>query len=159
VSGETEEHVSGWTVDTLRAHLDIRIGDLRREIDALDRLSEARSRAQDEKVELAMAAADKATAKQEVDTNHRLSLLNELRSDVATKQALDALAERLSDLKERLDRIEGATSGVRESGGDPAARRAEDAARRSQAIAMASVAVAVLAVVVTVVIAVAVAGR
>jgi hypothetical protein len=137
-----------WTLGTLRVHL-------QSEIDALDRLSEARSRAQDEKVALAMAAADKATAKQEVDTNHRLGLLNELRTDVATKQALDALAERVADMKERLDRIEGANSGVRESGGDPAARRVEDAARRSQSIALAAVAVAVLAVVATVVIALA----
>jgi hypothetical protein len=103
VSGE--DSPEGWTLDTLRVHLQSRV-------DALDRLTESRSRAQDEKVALAMAAADKATAKQEVDTNHRLALLNELRTDVATKQALDALAERVGDMKERLDKLEGRSGGL-----------------------------------------------
>src|SRR5688572_16195941 len=115
-----------WTLQTLRVHL-------QSQIDALDRLSEARSRAQDEKVALAMAAADKATAKQEIDTNHRLALLNELRTDVATKAALDALGERLGDMKERLDKLEGRSGGLNTILG--------------YAIAAAAVVVAVIAVV------------
>src|ERR1700679_4024465 len=41
----------------------------------------------------------------------RLNLLNELRSGVATKEQLDAVGEKTSDLAERLNRMEGRSAG------------------------------------------------
>jgi hypothetical protein len=46
--------------------------------------------------------------KAEVATENRLTLLNELRSGVATKEQMDALAERVSDLKDRMTTLETA---------------------------------------------------
>jgi hypothetical protein len=64
-----------------------------------------------EGVTTALIAAEKAVTKAEVATENRLTLLNELRSGVATKEQMDALAERVSDAKERLDKLEGRATG------------------------------------------------
>jgi hypothetical protein len=61
-----------------------------------------------EGVTTALIAAEKAVTKAEVATENRLTLLNELRSGVATKEQMDALAERVSDLKDRVVTMETA---------------------------------------------------
>lgn len=97
---------------SLRDYLESRINDL-------DRLTEARFvthrtllDSQAEKVKLALEAADKAITKQEATTNERLHLLNELRSGVATKEQLEALIQRMDDMKERIDKAEGKGLGL-----------------------------------------------
>jgi len=63
-------------------------------------------------VTTALIAAEKAVTKAEVATENRLTLLNELRSGVATMEQMEAMGVRLAELKERLDRIEGRSSGL-----------------------------------------------
>jgi hypothetical protein len=60
----------------------------------------------------ALVTAEKAVLKAEAATEHRLTLLNELRTDVATVQQLEAMSLRMADIKERLDRMEGAQKGA-----------------------------------------------
>ena len=60
----------------------------------------------------ALVTAEKAILKAEVGTEQRLTLLNELRTDVATVQQLEAVSLRIADIKERLDRMEGAQKGA-----------------------------------------------
>lgn len=88
ISGETEKNISGWTVDTLKMHMDA--------------LRTADQRA----VNTALVANEK-----------RLDGLNELRQGVATKDAVDALEKVVDELKDRLNRIDGKSSGVNASWG------------------------------------------
>lgn len=56
------------------------------------------------------ASQQEAIDKAEKSIGERLNLLNELREDVVTTGQFDSLAERVHDIKARLDKIEG--SGV-----------------------------------------------
>jgi DNA-binding transcriptional regulator YbjK len=60
----------------------------------------------------AMAASEKAITKAEMATDNRLTLLNELRGGVATREQLEALAARLADMKERFDELKGRGAGA-----------------------------------------------
>lgn len=104
---------------TLREHFAAMLGeaDLRyqQRFDAQNTALDAARVAAKEGVTTALIAAEKAVTKAEVATENRLTLLNELRSGVATKEQMDALAERVSDIKERLDRLEGRTTGLSDS--------------------------------------------
>lgn len=62
-------------------------------------------------VEAALEAAKEAVVKAEVATEKRLEGLNELRQGVATRDQLDALLARISDIKERVDKMEANTLG------------------------------------------------
>lgn len=62
-------------------------------------------------VNTALDAAKEAVLKAEVSTEKRLSLLNELRNGVATKEQMNALEQRLSDIKERVDKSEALRTG------------------------------------------------
>lgn len=62
-------------------------------------------------VNAALDAAKEAVLKAEVATEKRLSLLNELRNGVATNEQMLALAQRLADIKERVDKAEAARLG------------------------------------------------
>lgn len=53
----------------------------------------------------AITKAEEALAK-------RLEALNELRGDVATRSQIGAVEQRLNDMVERLNRIEGRSSGI-----------------------------------------------
>jgi hypothetical protein len=68
--------------------------------------------AQETATNAALAAQKEAVTKAEAAANERFKLLNELRSGVATKEQVEALALRLSDLKERLDKSEGHGAGL-----------------------------------------------
>jgi hypothetical protein len=133
VSREAER----WTLETLRTHL-------QSQVDALDRLTEARSRAQDEKVTLALASAQTAVTKAEVATERRFEGVNEFRqtlSDQAAQfvtrrefeQLREANADRIREMQTRLDKTEGRSGGLSNVLG--------------YAIAAAAVVVAVIAVV------------
>lgn len=67
------------------------------------------------RVELALAASDKAITKSEQSYNDRFTLLNELRSGVATAEQLQSLALRVQDLTDRINRSEGQGVGVKEN--------------------------------------------
>jgi len=81
VSGETEKEVSGWTVDTLHAHLEQQLTDLRKQLDE-------RHTAQNSAVQAALSSAEKAVGKAETAAERRFESVNEFRaqlSDQATR--------------------------------------------------------------------------
>lgn len=67
------------------------------------------------RVELALAASDKAITKSEESYDKRFELLNELRSGVATREQLEALEKRLNELATRMDRSEGHGAGAKDN--------------------------------------------
>lgn len=67
------------------------------------------------RVELALAASDKAITKSEQSYDKRFELLNELRSGVATREQLEALEKRIVDLATRMDRSEGHGAGAKDN--------------------------------------------
>jgi hypothetical protein len=123
VSGETEADISAWTPDTLRVLMHSEFDTIRAQISALDRLTEARSRAQDEKVTLALASAQTAVTKAEVATERRFEGVNEFRSTLSDQarefvtrrefeQLRDASNERIREMQTRLDKTEGRSGGL-----------------------------------------------
>jgi len=106
----------GWTVETLRQYLSSRI-------DAVEKIAEEResrnverfSAAQD-RVKVAMEAAEKATAKAETAIDKRFDGVNELRGALSDQAALMlprteyaaqhlSLAEKIDELKDRIGRL------------------------------------------------------
>jgi hypothetical protein len=116
MSGETGAVTSGWTVDVLHVHLQRQMDDLRALLD--ERYStqteavKAAFAAQEASNGAALGAQEKAVIKAENAADKRFDLLNELRQGVATKEQIEALALRVSDLKERLDKTEGRSGGL-----------------------------------------------
>ncbi len=107
MSGETEENISGWTTDTLRAHI------LQMMIEH-DRRYEQRFAAQEKAVASALGAAERAVAKAETATEKRFEGVNEFRSQLAdqaqtfmprteTEIRLGTIETRLTDLQSRAD--------------------------------------------------------
>lgn len=93
MGGETEQHESGWTVDTLKLFLEA-------EIEALDRLIGVVQQDSKNALTLALTANDK-----------RLDLLNEFRkqsedrdSRFLTKEVHEAFVERFNEYKEANDK-------------------------------------------------------
>jgi len=86
VSGETEQEVSGWTVDTYRVHND-------RFLEERDRRIEQRFTSQALAVDAALAAAKEAVDKAEKAQERRLDLLNEFRAQSSDEQARFATRE------------------------------------------------------------------
>jgi hypothetical protein len=125
--GETEDKPSGWTVDTLHAHLDQQFRDLEKMLDE-------RFRSQQEMVSTALKSAEKAVAKAETAADKRFDAMNEFRAqlgDQATTFAsrtevevkiesiverLEAEAkrtnERLAEINKRLDLTQGKATGL-----------------------------------------------
>lgn len=95
----------GWTIGTSRE-------DILARIEGNDKRYEQRFAAQETAVSAALLSAEKAVTKAETATENRLILLNELRTGVATKEQMDALSTRLSDMKERQDKLEGRGTGA-----------------------------------------------
>jgi hypothetical protein len=113
VSGETEANISGWTVDTLREHIDQRTEDLRdgvrRQIDddraavqrqiadlrtMLDeryatqtKALDAAFKAAEQAVSVALANAEKAVAKAEAAADARFASVNEFRKTLSDQTA------------------------------------------------------------------------
>jgi len=79
MSGETEEHVSGWTTDTLRAHV-VAI------LNERDRRYQQRFDAQEQAMSAALTAAKEAVDKAEAAIGERLTLLNEFRAQSKDEQ-------------------------------------------------------------------------
>ena len=126
MSGETEEHVSGWTVDTLKEYLSRRLDDLGLRMDR--RMDDA-----DKAIQAALISAEKAVTKAEEATQRRFEGVNEFRAALADQTAtfipraefdaaveaasarITANAERVAALElriqSRLDLGEGAASG------------------------------------------------
>jgi hypothetical protein len=111
---------------SLRDHLERMISDLAKRFDearAADamlslQLRETQQTAVDaalvsaeKAVNAALDAAKEAVLKAEVATEKRLQLLNELRNGVATREQMTALEQRLSDVKERIDKMDAGIAG------------------------------------------------
>jgi hypothetical protein len=109
---------SGWTIDTLRAHLDAVLTEM-------DRRFAAGLAAQDKAVQIAMIASEKAVVKAEIAAEKRFESVNEFRAQLTDQAATflarteyltahQSLTEKIGDLAARLERIEGAKTGGRE---------------------------------------------
>lgn len=104
MSGETEQNVSGWTTDTLKAHFDTLRDTDQRNIDA-------RFVAAEERTTLALTAADRAVVKAETATEKRFDAVNEFRATLADQAATlmpRAEAEiRLRSMSEQIEELRG----------------------------------------------------
>jgi hypothetical protein len=106
----------GWTIETLRAHIEARLTDLRLLLDeryftqtkALDAAFVAAEKA----VQTALASAEKAVTKAEGSVDNRLELLNELRSGVATTGQIEALEKEIAGLQAWRAMTEGHSKGI-----------------------------------------------
>lgn len=92
MSGETDAQVSGWTVDTLKEHLEARL-------DALDRLMTAA----DENAKRALEVADE-------EKERRLGLLNEFRGQAEDQQRQFLPREVFDGFLSRFDEYKDSTS-------------------------------------------------
>jgi hypothetical protein len=107
-------NTSGWTIDTLRQHIDIVLAErelryeqrfqasqvaLQAALTADRALVQAALAAQEKSTQAAMVAAKEAVGKTERDAEKRFELLNELRAGVATSQQFDALEKMLNELR------------------------------------------------------------
>ena len=80
MSGETEASVSGWTVDTLHAHLSQRLNDL-------DRALSRRMDDADKAIQAALVSAEKAVGKAEAASERRFEGVNEFRQTLSDQAA------------------------------------------------------------------------
>jgi hypothetical protein len=107
---------SGWTVDTLKEHVDARLHDLRLSLDdrygmqvkAVDDALNAQQTA----VQAALLAQKEQSAKGDLADEKRFDLLNELRTGVATKEQIEALESLIVALTSRVDKTEGRSGGI-----------------------------------------------
>ena len=103
--GMTAESPSGWTVDTLRADVLGRLGEL-------DKRYEQRFDAQEKAVITALRSAQEAVSKAETATEKRFEGVNEFRSSLsdltATMMPRAESTARWSALAERVDKLEKA---------------------------------------------------
>lgn len=116
MSGETEQHPSAWTIDSLRTHFfDI--------INERDERYKQRFTDLETALRAALAASEKAIGKAEASTERRFDSVNEFRqtlSDQATtfmtRVEANALiartTERIQDLTDRMNKSEGHGSGL-----------------------------------------------
>jgi len=103
MSGETEESVSGWTTDTLKAYFE------RITVES-DRRYQQRFDASEQAVNAALAAAEKAVGKAEVAAEKRFDAVNEFRGQLSD-QARDFMPRKEAELQlgalgERIANIE-----------------------------------------------------
>jgi len=107
VSGETGSEESGWTVDTVYAHL-------RAVSDERDLRYGQRFVAQEKAVEAALTSAKEAVDKAETAATRRFESVNEFRAQLADQAAtfmprLEA-EQRMSQLSEKIDDLKGTRS-------------------------------------------------
>jgi hypothetical protein len=137
MSGETENNVSGWTVDTLNFNLQRQLDDMRLFLDeryatqtkALDAAFVAAEKA----VSSALASAEKAVTKAETASEKRFEATNEFRAQLSDQAShfatrtevsvkFTALTEKveadtsrinqqLAEINKRLDRTQGSSAG------------------------------------------------
>lgn len=121
MTGETEKEVSGWTVDTLRAHIQFQIEDLRgmlqERYDTQTKAVDAAFKAAEGAVQAALASAEKAVTKAEVAAEKRFEATNEFRGQLSDQAAtflpraeadvrIAAGDEKFISQSERIGRIE-----------------------------------------------------
>lgn len=126
MSGETEQNVSGWTVDTIKAYLERRIDE--KDIRDLQRFEQQQLAlrealiAQEKAVNAALAAAQQAVNKAEIAAEKRFDATNEFRAQLADQAAtlisrrevetiIGAINDKVADLQDRLNRGEGNVAG------------------------------------------------
>lgn len=111
MSGETENQVSSWTVDTLKVHLEriIAANDRRYEDRYTGQVTavNAALSAQEKAVNAALVAAEKAVNVAENNAAEWRKGANEWRQAMTDREAKFVGASEFSLLKERLDRAEG----------------------------------------------------
>jgi hypothetical protein len=127
VSGETGDVESGWTVDTLHAHVQQRMNSLQMLLDeryaTQTKAVESAFSAADRAVNAALLAAEKAVGKAESAAEKRFDAVNEFRGQLADQAStfmpraeaetrLQALAEKIDDLATRIDKSEGRGTGL-----------------------------------------------
>lgn len=138
MSGETENNISGWTVDTLHSHLDQRLDEqsshFDRQIESLKSLLQERYdtqtkaldaafKAQQLAMQTAMEAAERAVAKAETAAEKRFDSVNEFRAQLADQAttflpraegeaALARNTERIQELADRFNKSEGRGLGL-----------------------------------------------
>lgn len=116
MSGETQRNESGWSVDTLKAHIDQRFVDN-------DKAIQAALVSQGKAVSAALTAAEKAVAKAEFATEKRFDSVNEFRQTLVdqtatfipraeVKLSLDALRKEVDELKQTKAANEGQHKGT-----------------------------------------------
>lgn len=116
MGGETEAAVSGWTVDTLAAHLRQQINDLNRLLD---------ERAENQKVAMnaALASAEKASSVAQAGYDRRFDSTNEFRAQLEDQARLfmprseclallNALSDRVTRVEERINLGAGQAAGA-----------------------------------------------
>ena len=119
--GMTAESPSGWTVDTLRADILGRLGEL-------DKRYEQRFEAQEKAVAAALQAAKEAVTKAETAAEKRFDSVNEFRASLADQAAnlmprnevtviIASLAERVNKLEAGHDISTGRGKGLADSWG------------------------------------------
>lgn len=122
MSGETEAHESGWTVDTLKYFMDQQFIAVREVIAALNTLLDERADAQNTAVQAALQSAKEAVTKAEAAAEKRFEATNEFRGQLADQQATllsrteyganhNNLVERVNELTDRINRSEGKGQG------------------------------------------------
>lgn len=141
MSGETEQNVSGWTVDTLRAHLErvlqehdrrflasMHEKDLRdqQRFDAQEKAVGDALAGQEKSVTAALNAAERAVLKAETAAEKRFESINEFRGQLGDQAAtlmprqeatvlLDALGGRVFALESRMNKATGHGTGVEDA--------------------------------------------
>ena len=152
MSGETEQNVSGWTVDTLRDFILRLIGehDKRYEQRFLAQESAVQSAltAAEKAVNAALIAADRAVAKAEQAQERRNEATNEFRGQLAD-QAATLMPRRevetvLAALDARVKIIEGATERTSGRAAGSSESRAHTTVTINQLIAVSAALVALL---------------
>lgn len=105
MSGETEKHVSGWSVDTLKEYFEQRFTD------------------QDKAVQAALLATKEAITKAETAAEKRFDGVNEFRRTLSDQTATfiprqeytvqhESLEKLVSDLADRMNRSDGKGAGI-----------------------------------------------
>ena len=132
MSGETENQVSGWTVDTLKAYCErvISDNDLRyqQRFESQEANLVTAITAQEKAVSAALAAAEKAVGKAEVAAEKRFDAVNEFRGQLSD-QARDfmprkeaelqiaSLEDKVSLLQQAIDTGGGRAAGLKDGWG------------------------------------------
>lgn len=96
MSGETQKHESGWSIDTLKYYVDALLSEH-------DSRYEQRFAAQEKAVAAALASAEKATDKAEVAQAQRNDLQNRFREQLASQAATFATKELVDQRFQSLD--------------------------------------------------------
>ena len=121
MSGETKQSVSGWSIDTLKEHLEALIlaADTRYEQRFLAQEKAVREAlaAQEKAVTAALTAAEKAVAVAERNAEEWRKGANEWRGSMTDREQNFASRPEMASLKERIDKAEGSGRGMKDTWG------------------------------------------